>query len=716
MLHFNQIVAFKICTFYEYLVWSLRVSEEEAKRLCNALKASAVNVDLDELKNVFDIDVSVLETGPFAGHRLFNKSLSFNDVTLMDQFETYELYLNSVLPKFYQINHIIQEMVLEYGAKLQVKIKNGATMFSDMLGTDNCVFDFDALADMFNDNVEAPKTDFVVQPVDVSVIKLVDTLFDEVGGDMKGVSAYSSELVSVDFSSCVVSVQDQDFQPKSEKEVDLAKVVIVSPSMGIPLFITKVRENFGMYDYDDAELYDNQTSDRVLLNLECDEISRRGFDFSSVLYDTNQVRDKLSNVGLDFRQKWDDCREYEKFKENLKLRAYKSGDKIFFNSVWLRNKEEFKFVYFLTIVCKSQLDYVAGDGIGWDWVITVDGNGGQISDSIFSMVPKLYKLFLLFFVKERKSFGQSSMKAYFFKVLGIYGFKDVELYRYWSALELLLTVEGTFGCAVLNTNICVCDETGKSDVFFLSDEYFDDDSLSGEVVKIDCDEYGQDQRLREVNDISIKIGKLNVQSDDEESSGSSLVGDVSNDSVDFMSEDSDLLAEKVFEFRSDWNVGDSVDKRDVQSNNYIRFDLSNVFSNFVCNEFSENSKFLAIFDTVGDHRKRHDLFVNFFLEAFSVGNVLVISDSCLCMMRSVCWGYFSFQAVFSKFFDAGVLNFVNFTLLEYIVLRNGGLEYKQKYSSIVMFVRGRIKVEREQIVFFSNGKFHLDYGLPSYFV
>jgi hypothetical protein len=422
-------------------VWSLGVDAKEASMFCSSLLNKCEGLDMKELEGVFEVNSYMLKTGPFALNRLFDLNMTYRDIVFLGEFDTYEQYLNRVLPRCVQINHLIYKRIEKYGIEIGIRFKGGMTCFT---GLPEGEVDFDEitkLADFFGGGDDNSQVEEV--PVHCKVVRIVDDLYTETHGDVQGKSLIDYSVQEVPFQSCVVAIQQPSFEPVSAKEVIIARQVLYKEDDLIPFFVD-VNYDYGHADSEVGETSQISltTNDRLLLKFEGKELAERGYDYHKLTEKSYDNYCMLSGVSLTKRLDWDDDIQFKLFCDRLNKWDFERGVTLYYNSKWfIRLKSRTKFYKLMML---SMFYYVGGDGQAWDWLIKFGGGMDIDSDHIL-VAPKLYKLFLLRFSIRAENLSDMSLKEFFFEVLSNYGFdRELDFRIYWCMLSPLLTYEGNY--------------------------------------------------------------------------------------------------------------------------------------------------------------------------------------------------------------------------------------------------------------------------------
>jgi hypothetical protein len=197
--------------------------------------------------------------------------------------------------------------------------------------------------------------------------------------------------------------------PRNNEELAFAKRVLLAYDNVVPLFINKLEKKDGKV----------QVMDRQTIYLSCEKIDTLGFDYYNLASNRVRVMERTKAAGYLCVPMWESSSEYKRLLQRIDDDEVLVGDVFYLSSSWFSRHNDSRYVQFLTY---CDLKYVGGHKGLWNWIAIVKSEPVYKSDElvvIFNMIPKLYRLCILYGLK--KVVWPKDSKDFLKVILGYYG-------------------------------------------------------------------------------------------------------------------------------------------------------------------------------------------------------------------------------------------------------------------------------------------------------
>jgi hypothetical protein len=648
----------KICTFYQYLVWCLRVSEQEAESICYKLQLKSCGCNLGELSQVFETDINKVKTGPFAGFRMFQKEVEYIDLMRMLDFDSYNDYLDSMLPRCYSLIRVMKN-IIDTHYRVVLKIDYFKSFVEVDSGDMMTTAELDELADLFMDDDEKAKSKKVV-PVPSKDLLVVNNIYEEEDCVLKGYSVKNQSEVFVTHNEFLKTVQMNEVTPINVVEVEYAKSKLEDPEVGVPLFVTK-------FDIDGV------VDDRCCMTPPCDDLGIKGFDYQYLLREDEKVMKYSGEIIVDDVIDWSISQSYRSFLNDIKDNQFIEGQKILFHTSWMDKLENWKIVGRFLKHCS--MNYVGGSVNKWDWVLIYHNEPQEEYRNerfILVVVPKLYKLMIV----SRSSYKDVDVckpDKMFRDILIRYDMDELFV-MLWKVMEGIFNTDGSFEC-VKKTKLLDDEDNDELDPFIFS-EIEELERLYDGTSDNNCVIPKEDYFFRPI----IEYSEETLEAARERR-------------LAFGGGSYKLKGSGQIKFEKHTNNDNNGDF------NFKGFGNSKKLDRHKIDDFDENKRLLKEYtkDMVKDYRLYIDL------------------DNCL-KLRRIKWNYLFFMSFFSNFFDSNQISKIEFNAVSYVRFYDGGLEYNNSGGSNPVFLSGRISVlgRSSDIMFYKNKEYLLLFDYTYY--
>jgi hypothetical protein len=373
-----------LCSYYYYLIHKLKIDPQKSESFCEILRDLYDSKKIDVVCDVLEDVKYIVSKGAVELLSPFSEEPNQVMLAEMLQYKDYYSYLRSFLSKEISVKNVKSFVDYKQGYVSKISFCSGKyNVVSNGVLEDIDEYLIRGLSVMQSHF----KEDFVLEDRDRWTLLLngitginIESISQSVKDNVK--------FLKTDMRCLKGTIMQGMFVPCGLAEMKKARGIILKKDFKVPLFVN-------LYEKVDGVL---TILGRDVIIDEC-KVDTIGFDYFGLVSSRQKIKILSAKLGY-FDNDWDPVISYHELLNRKKNKSFQKGDKFGIHNTWLNDSLVIQHLKY------CELHYVGGSDDMWNWVSIYTGEK-EVRDFnytfvLLNIVPKLYKLMVLFGAKTKK--------------------------------------------------------------------------------------------------------------------------------------------------------------------------------------------------------------------------------------------------------------------------------------------------------------------------